>query len=372
MHKGLLLSVAYLFVASFSPISKAADVPLEVRLYCYDVLIYQGKVDFGSIEDEVRVSSQGKFNPPNDELGFAPPDIPSTHWGAFHYTDGQLFESFAFDFEMNIPGRDVNNNGIYDLLEYSQSVPSTTTSGRYFGNINSPFGSGTMQTIWSKNANSHQGSLRILFPFNQGTPSIHTFEILNYTATWNSAVKEGTTVHGPVTLTRSGTPTSTLTGELAVSVDQQGIVKLNTTSLKDENDLSFQWATPTLMERDRTEFYEFITVDDGWLYEPTPDFWDWLIVVDDKNDFDGDGIPNLIDPPSEVPPTAPSMQIIKTANGIRLLITGDVGKAYTLESASALPPATWSNATAVTLTASPHTLDLPAPTAPTFWRMRFP
>jgi hypothetical protein len=372
MHKGLLLSAACLFAASIATNSQAADVPLEVRLYCYDILVYPGKVDFGSIEDEVRVSSKGKFNAPNDELGFAPPEIPSTHWGAFHYTDGITFEGVAFDFEMNIPGRDANQNGIYDLIEFSQAVPATTTTGRYFGNVNSPFGSGNMQMTWSKNANSATGNLRIQFPFNQGTPSVHTFEILNFSAPWTSAVREGTTVHGPVTLTRPGTPSSTLSGELAVSVAEQGVVKLITTSLKDENNLSFQWAPPTTMDLDVTEFYEFIIVDDGWLYEPTPDFWDWLIVIDDKNDFDGDGQPNLIDPPSDVPPAAPTMQIIRTANGIQLVITGDIGKAYTLESAAALPAATWSNATPVTLTTSPQTIDLPAPTAPMFWRMRFP
>jgi hypothetical protein len=368
MHKGLLLSAACLFAASITTKSQAADVPLQVRFTCYDLLIHPAKVRrLGGIEDINRVSSQGRFAPFNDEAAFAPPDIPSTHWGSFEFTDGQTFETLLSNFQMDIPGRDDNNDGVYDLLQYSQAVPATTLFGTYSGD---ELGDGQFQVTWSKNANSHTGTCRILFDFYD-TAFVHTFEILNYSGEWTSAVKEGATVHGPITLTRSGVPASTLSGELSVSVDQ-GVVKLNSRSLKDENDLVFEWAPPIAMDLDGTEFYEFLVVTDGWLYEPTPDFMDWLLVIDDKNDFDGDGKPNLIDPPSDLPPTAPSMQIIRTGNGIQLVITGDIGKAYTLESASALPAATWSNATPVTLTTSPQTIDLPAPTAPMFWRMRFP
>lgn len=194
---------------------------------------------------------------------------------------------------------------------------------------------------------------------------------MNYEGTWSSAVKENSTVHGPVTLTRDGVSDATLSGELALSLAQQGEVKLTTTSLTNELSATFEWAQPLTMDRDRTEFYEFLAVTDGWLYDPTLDFKDWLIIVDDQNDFDRDGIPDLIDPPT-VTATAPSIQIIKTQNGIRLMITGDVGRAYTLEDAPALPAAQWLHPTAVTLTASPHILDLPAPAEPTFWRMRFP
>lgn len=370
MQKVLLLTAASLFAAPLSTISQTAPVPLQVRLTCYDLLIHpaEARRTPSSIRDGLRFSSQGRFATPNDEAAFAPPDVPSTHWGSMFFTDGQLFETFAFNFEMSIPGRDANSDGVFDLLQYSQSVPSTLLTGFYFSD---DFGDGTFDVTWTKNANSHTGTCQIKFDFLPNV-WIHTFEILNYSATWTSAVKEGTTVHGPITLTRSGVPASTLSGELAVSTAQQGVVKLLTTSLKDENNSTFEWAPPITMDLDGTEFYEFLAVTDGWLYEPTPDFMDWLIVIDDKNDFDGDGQPNLIDPPTDLPPTAPSMQIIKTPNGIQLVVTGDLGKPYTLESASALPAATWSNATTVTLTTSPQTIDLPAPTTSMFWRMRFP
>jgi hypothetical protein len=173
-------------------------------------------------------------------------------------------------------------------------------------------------------------------------------------------------------MTRDVVAGQTFTGELALSLATPGEVHLTSTTLTNEQGATFEWAPPTTMDRVGTGFYELLTVTDGWLYDPRLDFMDWLIVIDDKNDGDGDGIPDLIDPPTVTQATAPTMQIIKTDNGIRLMITGDVGRAYTLEDASSLPAAQWLHPTAVTLTASPHVLDLPAPTEPTFWRMRFP
>jgi hypothetical protein len=353
--------------------AQTAPVPLKVRLICYDILVFGAKAKFfGEIEDENHFSSQGRFAPANDELAFAPIDVPTTHFGTFQYTDGQFFETFPLPFELDIPDNDANQNGIYDLLEYDQGVATTTTIGTYTdteGAIGG--GEGSFTAKWTKPANSHGGTVVITFDFNNPVAFTHGFQILNYQGDWTAAVKENSTVHGPVTVVRDGVPEQTLGGELALSLAQQGEVKLTTTSLTNEFGATFEWAQPETMERDRTEYYEFLSVTDGWLYEPTFDFMDWLIIIDDKNDADHDGIPDLTDPPA-VTAAAPTMQIIKTANGIRLMITGDIGATYTLEDAPSLPAAQWLHPTTVTLTASPQALDLPAPTTATFWRMRFP
>jgi len=357
--------------AQTAPVPQSAPVPLKVRLICYDILVFGAKAKFfGGIEDENHFSSQGQFAPANDELTFAPSDVLTSHFGTFQYTDGQVFETFPLPFELDIPDNDANQNGIYDLLEYDQAVATTTTFGTYTDPEGAVGGDGTFSARWSKSANTHAGTVVITFDFNNPVGFTHGFHILNYQGDWTSAVKENSTVHGPVAVVRDGVPEQTLGGELALTLAQQGEVKLTTTSLTNEVGTTFEWAPPLTMDRDRTEYYEFLTVTDGWLYEPTPDFVDWLIIVDDKNDADHDGIPDLTDPPA-VTAAAPTMQIIKTANGIRLMITGDIGASYTLEDAPSLP-AQWLHPTTVTLTASPHELDLPAPATATFWRMRFP
>src|SRR3954467_9139437 len=269
MHKGLFQAIALFVGALISAQAQSAPVPLKVRLICYDILVFPAKAKFlGGIEDENRFSSQGRFNAPNDELALAPLGGATTHFGTFQYTDGQVFETFPLPFELDIPDNDANQNGIYDLLEYSQGVPATTTFGTY---TDPEGGTGDFSARWTKTANSHAGTVVIVFDFNNPVGFTHAFQILNYQGDWASAVKENATVHGPVSVTRDGVPEQTLGGELALSLPQTGEVKLTTTSLTNEFGATFEWATPQTMERDRTEYYEFLTVSDGWLYEPTFD-----------------------------------------------------------------------------------------------------
>ena len=361
MCKGKLALAALLFISA----PKAA--PLDVRFICHDILIHPGVMKIFSIQDQLRVSSQGQSSSPNDELAWAPPNIPTTHWGTFFYTDGQTFESFTLPFIVNIPSSDANENGIHDLLEYSQSVANLQTVGSY----TDPFGDeGVFAARWTKAANSHSGSLRITFDFTNPNGFDHTFEILEYAAPFDFATTQGSTINGPITLIRAGNPEHKLAGNLALHVDN-GVVHLDTTSLTNEVDLQFTWDQAPALRRDGNEFWEFINVQDGWLYEPTPDFHDWMVVIKDTNDSDGDGTPDIIDA-APVAATAARLEIVKTAQGIQILIYGDIGRAYTLEEVTTLPATQWNNPTAVTLATSPHLVDLPAPSTPTFWRARFP
>src|SRR5437868_14194289 len=103
MHKGLSLVVACLSMTLVSAEAQTAPVPLKVRLICYDILVFPAQARFlGGITDENHFSSQGRFNTPNDELAFAPQDVPTTHFGTFFYTDGQLFETTPLPFELDI------------------------------------------------------------------------------------------------------------------------------------------------------------------------------------------------------------------------------------------------------------------------------
>src|SRR5436190_10853988 len=263
MHKGHFQAIAVFLVTLISAQAQTAPVPLKVRLICYDLLVFPAKAKFlGGIEDENHFSSQGRFNAANDELAFAPPDVLTSHFGTFQYTDGQFFETFPLPFELDIPDNDANQNGIYDLIEYSQAVPTTTTIGTY---TDPDGGVGDFSAKWSKGANTHSGTVVITFDFNNPVGFTQGFQILNYQGDWTSAVKENATVHGPVTVTRDGAPEQTLSGELALSLAQPDVVKLTTTSLTNEFGSVFEWAPPQTMERDRTEYYEFLTVSDGWL-----------------------------------------------------------------------------------------------------------
>src|SRR3954464_11779894 len=148
MNQGRFSLIAIFLATTFFARAKCAPTPLQVRMLCYDVIIHGAKIKLlGGIEDINQVSSQGRFNPENDEMAFAPIDVPTTHWGTFLFTDGQTFETVPLDFELDIPGNDANQNGIYDLLEYSQAVSGVSTIGTY---TDPDGGQGSFQATWTK------------------------------------------------------------------------------------------------------------------------------------------------------------------------------------------------------------------------------
>jgi hypothetical protein len=367
MNKGTLFLAAAMALSTFA----ADPQPLKVRLVCYSILFRPAALQGTGFSYTHQVTSQGRFfKPYNGELAFAPPEIPTSHFGAFIITDNLAFEDedIPFNVQVNVPGSDLNQNFVPDIVEFSRGA-SGTTIGDY-EDINGDVG--TFSAQWSKSANSHTGTCRIIYDFTNPSAFQHTIEILNYEGNLSSVVKEGTTVRAQATLARLGVPAETLTGQITFSV-ANGVVKLTSTSLTHSSGNPFAWTNAGDLERDRTEFFQDLTVTDGTPEEAFfVDFHDWLFSLFDPNDFDADGIPDLIDPPS-ANPTAPELKIIKTQNGIQLQIHGDIGRTYTLEDASALTtPMQWLHPTSVMLSADPHLIDIASPSSPTFWRMRYP
>ncbi len=352
----------------FTPARAATPQPLKVGLTSYSFLFRPASFKVFSLTYLNQVSSQGDFAPADGEFASAPLEVPTSHYGTFLYTDGQTFETFPLYFEVDAPYGDTNDDGIPDIVQYE---PGTPTTGRIEGAYLAPDNSvGTFWAVWTKPANSHVGTCRIIFDFTDPQSFLHTFEIFDYKGTLASVEKNGATLTGQTTLTRDGVTGDTLSGPLSFSLATPGRVSLTSSSLRTETGDLFEWTNPEELERDRHDFYQFFEVLDGTPPDAPANFHDWLFVLTDLNDYDGDGLADLIDPPPTA--TAPSMRIIRTPEGIRLSITGDVGQTYTLERAASLPAAQWQNPTAVTLTSNPHVLDLPAPTGPTFWRMRYP
>lgn len=339
-----------------------AAEPLQVRLVSYSLPVLPAQIDFGTFEDTLSISSQGPGAEADHVLAFAPDDVPTSHWGTFIYEDGQLGEIIPMDFILNVPSNDGDGNGIPDVLEYHRPISATSN-----GQFQDPEGvTRNFTARWTRSANSVSGTVRITLGslvFN------HQYFVFEYSGPM-TATAEGTSLKGTVALERMDVPGDTLNGEIELSTATPGKVSLVSTKLQGAGG-EFIWNNPGELELDVNEYFRFLDVVDG---NPGSDvavnFNDWIFLVKDVNDADGDGTPDLTDNGTVTPPAEPRLEIIRNGNGVRLLIHGDVGRVYTLESSTALP--IWGNPTAVTITVSPQAVDLAAPTVPTFWRAKFP
>jgi hypothetical protein len=352
----------------------AEPQPVRLQLNSFSVLFRPAafKERFTGLTYVNQVTSAGS-NPPNGELELAPEGIPASHWGTFVYQDAVTFENFEMDFILDIPGDDIDADGMPDMLEFTPAAGGRT-AGQYVdldGNVND------FAADWSKAANSHTGTCKFtIAPAGSPQTFTHPIEIYEYTAAMpiNASAATGETTL-TVDMPRSGVPGEKLAGGLTLKFAQGVVTAMAGSTLKNEADAPFVWNTDSPSNLDTKILYCFLDVVDGTPVDPAipnyDDFNEWMLMIIDPNDSDGDGIPDIVDS-TAVTATAPRIEIIKTADGIRLLVHGDLGRAYTLEQATALPAATWTNPTTVTISADPQVIDLPAPTSPIFWRMRFP
>jgi hypothetical protein len=94
-------------------------------------------------------------------------------------------------------------------------------------------------------------------------------------------------------------------------------------------------------------------------------------MIVDPNDSDGDGVPDFLEA-SSTGPGQLRLEIVKTPSGVQLIIHGEVGRTYILEDIFSLPAGQWEHPLNIWMTATPHVIELAAPSAPTFWRVRVP
>jgi hypothetical protein len=368
MNRAILILIPALSLSAL-----AADQPVRLQLNSFSLLFRPAsfKERFTGLVYVNQVTSEGD-NPPNGELELAPQDVPATHQGTFVWQDAQTFELFDMPFILDVPPGDTDANGILDIFEFTPATIDIT-AGQYVdldGDVHQ------FLADWNKPADSHIGTCKFtIAPFGVNQTFTHPFELYEYTNSVpinaSASTGESTIV---VDLPRAGVDGEKLAGGLTLKFEQGKVTALTKSALTNEIGGAFAWNTDSVSDLVAKKLYCFLDLIDG---TPSPDFSnyedfnDWILMIDDPNDSDSDGIPNIVDS-AAVAATAPTMEIIKTANGIQLRVHGDIGRAYTLEDSAILPTAAWQHATTVTITADPQVIDLAAPTSPTFWRMRFP
>jgi hypothetical protein len=310
----------------------------------------------------------------NGEL--APTFDSPTHFSGYHQYDTIFDEAIDGFIEFDVPFADANGNGFNDFFEVSQAVAATTT-GDY---DESPFDSGTVTAVWSRSADSKDGTCALRMRSDQFGPLpdiVHSFEIIEYTGPLSYT--PGTNrVAGSVNLTQTGDPSSQLTGPIEFiksptnrfdELDLQHATWTNAASqtYKISNDIDSFLRDLTL----KTNYYGFVDFDDGDPNTTDPDYYTWVLSIDDVNDSNGNGIPDFTDDVGSTAPRSPSLVLTQGSGGLSLSISGTVGNIHEVQQTASLSSTNWTFVSSVTLTNDPQTVTLPLPTNLTrFWRVR--
>jgi hypothetical protein len=223
-----------IFLVYLCVIAARAAEPVRVQLNSYSLLFHPAVVEIFGAEFVNQVSSMGHNATPNGELRLTA-DPFWTHEGTFHYQDGFTFERATFNFLMDIPDVDRNNNLTPDVLEFEQSLIGWQSYGVYRDDEDDHI---LFQCTWNKPANSHTGTCEMNAIL--GLKFTHTFELLEYKGEWTNAVVnasgEGTV---NLRLGRSGVEEQFLEGPLNFTFRNQRMIVQTNSALKTETGANF-------------------------------------------------------------------------------------------------------------------------------------
>ncbi len=286
--------------------------------------------------------------------------------------------------EAEIPlAEDSNLNSITDFFEVDRPVSALTGGTIDFGG-----GPEAVTVAWLRYAGETQGSLRITLaspsPVQDELIFDHVFEIFQYQGklTYEPATEVGGSITATVDLTRAGGEGKFVGPMPLVLTDARTLERRPT-----------QWTGPSEETYEVLGTFEIEGVslflerldDHPWYagsfffldgVPSTPDFQDeydrWDLFIDDPNDANGNGIPDLTDVAGVVPSDPPTLVIEAADDSLQFTIGGQPGTTVNIEQRATLSSGDWSVLQSVTLAASSEVVVVSAPATDAFYRATIP
>ena len=358
-NRALLQIFAVCFAIAFTATpAVCAEQQAQARLWCESLHFSQGRAA-GDTLDLTTISAglNGELTPTNGgnwTCDFVLDALGST-------IDGSMLLELP-------PFVDDDGDGFDDFFQTAHSV-SGTSSGTYDIGLST----GTITARWNRAALSKDGTcvLSLLDDiYGRLGDFSHTFELLEYTGTLYYT-PGASTVSNRFSLNQTGVPENTFSGAYLLTKNPANQFNelflpagiLTNTTL---GELSF---FETALDRElpwTTNYFGYISFQDGNLGTSEPDYYFWTLSIDDLNDANKNGIPDFSDAPAS---SAPVLSISLDNNQVSLRISGEIGRTNLLQEASSPNSTSWNTASTIVLTNDSQVIRLPRPQGNTFWRV---
>lgn len=338
--------------------SFAGELMGTARLWCESLRLGRGTFEGGTLD----ISTLPGV--PNGE--FAP------------YDSATLVSGFSLDFAgLPITGTiwvdlppfaDANNNGFDDFFETGQGV-SGTSQGAY----ETPVSTGAVTASWNRETGSKDGRCVLSIVDNiygrLGDFS-HIFEIIEYAGPiYYSPGATNVTVRA--TLARSAASEETLSGRFQLL--KSGTNRFNELALQagalTNQELAALAFAPAALVRDvrwPTNYYSYLDFIDGNPGTAARDYPFWTLSLDDPNDTNGNGIPDLSD---DVAVARPTLGLSLSSGQLRLEVSGAPGWLHEIQHSFSLRTDSWQAVQSVQVTNDPQVITFPLPSTNEFWRV---
>lgn len=361
----LLALLAVLLPAS----GTAAENTAQLRMFCLSVRVNAGEMG-GGLGATLALFSGNDPGAPNGELWPLLDDPDFTHTSAILFADPVLDLEIPGALALNVPeDTDANGDGVPDFYQVAQDTSLVLSDGVFA--FDDDFDFGPASGSWSRAAGQRTGSLELQLngvEFGSLPPFQHTYEILEYAGTLKYVPGSGT-ITGRVDLVQVENPAATLRGPVVLKITATNAFEFDESNLTNQFTETVRVSLGLLdMDPDYAfDYFGAFSFLDGDPATPEVDYELFLIGVDDPNDANGNGIPDLTDPPAGGAPPTLAIALLG-ANAISLSLTGEAGRTYGLETRGDLGAGTWGTLTNLTLTNATQSLTLPRGPLPSFFR----
>ena len=374
-------------IASVTMVAHTATNTANLRMFCQSVRIEKGSASALSLAYYTEFSSSENWTQPNAEFYTLLEDEPPTHFSYFLLT-GDVFAGLSGlegGMWITVPDHlDTDADGVPDFYQVAQGINTVTVSGKF--EIYDPIDPkalvdyGTVQVSWRRTAGQHRGKCDLVWA-SQAPPATaiipagglrftHDFEIIEFAGTYKYQPAE-TEIEGLVNLAQVGNPARTLQGPMPMiraafdPVNALDIPESAWTNHLGQTLVALGGYLDRYPEFD-LQYYGPFSFYDGDLSTEDWDYEFYYVGIEDPNDHNGNGIPDLTDPP---PAQGPTLGIGLSGGVARLTLAGQVGQTLLIQTASSLGTLDWNEVATVTLTNSSQSIPLPNHNGNTaFWR----
>jgi len=295
-----------------------------------------------------------------------------SHFSYLELTDNWLGTLDQGAIAVDLPNTDANGNGFPDFLEVAQSVNASSTGQYQILGLSS----GTVQATWFRAAGEHTGSCTLRFkpsPVYVWLTFACTFEVLEYTGAFPYTNANGKAT-ATVALRQTELPDYQLAGDLELTrspTNRLNQLDFPATYWTNSYLQTLELASGSLFRDSQwpTNYSGYVDFADGEPNTPDPDYQTWILSVDDTNDANGNGIPDLSDDTTAAPPRPPTVIVRQGGGQLQFTISGDLNHTNFLQETIALGTTNWSTIQTFVLTKDPQTVSVPIPVGNRFWRV---
>lgn len=371
-------TLCFLLISAFAlgPLTALGAQTAQARLYCLSFKVNQGIDEY---RDTMDINSTGAPDGAGEMAPFQYPPFeifipPNENYASMCWLWDSLYgDLYSGTIYMYPPLADNDNNRVPDFFEVSKAFNATVNG--YVNIFTFGYGYSYPPVTWTRAAGSRTG--RCLISINDGFwgTFTNTFEIMEYTGT--CSYTPGTnTVSGSVNLSQTGNPANTFRGPIS-------FVKADTDRFNSLTNQAGFWTNASGQSLAFTNHWYIRDVNWPTNYSglieftqdpPTgmvPPYGLWVLSINDPNDANHNGIPDLSDDPQTAPPAPrrPQLSLARRATDLVLTIRGDINHVHNVLEAGSITSTTWNPVLSVTLTNDPQTVSLPIPATTKFWRV---